>query len=375
MLTTDTIVRVSLNVRGASASSSAFDVGLILAQAAASVPEEQRLRTWHSAAEAAAGLIADGFPADSPAHRAALKYFAASPVPGTLLFSAFPASESPADALAAVLDRTDAFYGVFLAGEATEEQLLALEERIRSLSRPLMLFLPISGTVQEATSASGLLAQLNARQSRRTLPVYVGDAGNAADAAAVLGTAMGLERTHAGSAFSLCYKLIPAIRPQSLSQEQVDSLEALNANVYLTRGYSHLLFEKGTTASGARYDEVLYLDMIAEALRAASIDLLAESDRKLPQTDDTSAQFINRFSAILSRFYDREILATGPWRGDPVGSLTAGSVLEHGFALWADSYDLQSDADRAARRAMPIQVALLLSGSVESIVLSINVSV
>jgi len=41
--------------------------------------------------------------------------------------------------------------------------------------------------------------------------------------------------------------------------------------------------------------------------------------------------------------------------------------------MWADSYDVQSDADRAAHKAMPINVALTMAGSVESIVIAVNV--
>ena len=46
---------------------------------------------------------------------------------------------------------------------------------------------------------------------------------------------------------------------------------------------------------------------------------------------------------------------------------------ENGFAPWADPYDDQSDADRAARRAMPVHVALTLAGSLESVVIAVRV--
>ena len=43
------------------------------------------------------------------------------------------------------------------------------------------------------------------------------------------------------------------------------------------RGYTHLLLEKGTVSSGARYDEILYLDKIADDLQNAAVTLLAGS--------------------------------------------------------------------------------------------------
>ena len=49
--------------------------------------------------------------------------------------------------------------------------------------------------------------------------------------------------------------------------------------------------------------------------------------------------------------------------------------VENGFALWADSYDDQSEADRAAHKAVPIQCALTLAGSLESVVITVNVRV
>ena len=69
------------------------------------------------------------------------------------------------------------------------------------------------------------------------------------------------------------------------------------------------------------------------------------------------------------------ILATAPWRGSAVGSFSAGDYVENGFALWADSYDTQSEADRAAHKAVPIQCALTLAGSLESVVITVNVRV
>ena len=379
MLSTDSIARVILNTGSAAPSASAFDTGLILAPSAGFV-SAMRLRTYTTSAGAAAGILADGYSASSEPYRAALKYFAASPAPAKLLFSSYPASGSGAEtlsqALEAVLEKTSAFYGVFpagLTGTAAEIQsaLLDLEARVRSLSVPLMLFLPVTGTPEAAAEEGSLLQLLSARASRRTLATLV---DSAPDAAAVMGTAMGLQRTHPSSAFSLCYQTIPAIQPRALTEAQAEAVKALHGNVYLTRGYTHLLLEPGSTSAGARYDEVMYLDQIGEALRTAALSLLTENGERLPQTDDTTALFINRFSAVLTEFADRGVLATARWRGNDAGPLTAGDMLENGFTLWADSYDSQSDADRAAHQAMPIQAALTLAGSVESIVITVQVS-
>ena len=371
MLSVSTIARVVMNTQRAAATPTPFDTGLLLIKDT-NYAAAKRLKSYASAAEAAAGLLADGFAATTEAYKAAQKYFGASPAPSRLLVSCYPTSETPVQALDTVLDQTADFYGIALADTVTDENILILETHIAGLAKPAMLFIPLIGTPANVVAEDSLLDKLNRKASRRTIATY---ATATSDAAAVMGTAMGQQLAHAASAFSLCYKTINGITPSTLTQSQVDAIEALGGNVYITRGYTHHLFEKASTPSGYRYDEILYLDMIAEDLQNAAVTLLAENPDKLPQTDDASAQFINVFSSILMTYTTRGVLATAAWRGAAVGTLQAGDYLENGFLLWADSYDNQSEADRAAHKAVPIQAALTLAGSLESVVITVNVRV
>ena len=242
--------------------------------------DSRRLQSYGSAAEAAAGVTALGFGTDSEPYKAAIKYFAASPAPGRLLVSCCPEGEDWRTALDAVLDRTAAFYGVMICGTLTPDQWLALAQHVEAQPRPLTLFVPVTGTVASAIADGGILDKLHGAHSaiadggildklhgaqiKRAVPFYC---AAASDCAAVMGTAMGLELSHKGSAFALCYKTINGIVPSDLTQTEVDSLKALNCNVYVARGFTHFLLENGTTANGQRYDEVLYVDKIAEDLQ------------------------------------------------------------------------------------------------------------
>ena len=262
--------------------------------------------------------------------------------------------------------------GIAFGQAETDARILALDEFIAGLDRPLMLFVPAIGTAASVVADGSLLQELYARRSKRAVPFFC---AAVSDAAALMGTAMDLELSHPASAFALCYKTISGIQPSDLTETEADAVKALNGNLYLTRGYTHLLLERGTVSSGARYDEVLYLDKIADELQNAAVTLLAENPDKLPQTDDSTAQFINRFTAILMNYTDRGVLASGVWRGADTGPLSAGDTVENGFVLWADSYDDQPDADRAAHKAVPVNAGLILAGSIESIVITVNVMI
>ncbi len=372
MLSINTIARVAVNTVRASASPTSFSTGLLLVPDP-SYAASRRVLSYSSAAEACADLPEKGFSASGEVCKAAVKYFAASPAPARLLVSCHPATgETLAESLAAVLDVTASFYGVMVCDEVSAADCLAFARVVEALPQPLVLFVPVTGSVADAVAADGTLDLLYHAQIRRALPFYC---SGISDCAAVMGTAMGLELAHPGSAFALCYKTVNGIVPSDLTQTRVDSLKALNCNVYVARGCTHYLLEHGTVSSGQRYDEVLYVDRIAEDLQNAAVTLLAENPDKMPQTDDSTAQFINRFSSILMTYTDRGVLASAVWRGSNVGPIVTGDIIENGFLLWADSYDNQSDADRAAHKAVPIQVALTLAGSIESIVITVNVQV
>ena len=371
MLSINTIARVVVNTVRTAASPTSFNTGLLLVQENPFF-DTHRLNSFSSAAEAAVGLTEMGFLSTSEAYKAVIKYFAASPTPSRLLFSCYPATENVSQALDAVLDRMAEFYGVMTCDSVAAGDYLTFAQHVESLPQPLMLFVPVTGTVSSVIASNAVLDKLHGASIKRAVPFYC---AAASDCAAVMGTAMGLELSHKGSAFALCYKTVQGIQPAALTQTEVDSLKALGCNVYVARGYTHLLLENGSVASGGRYDEVLYVDKIAEDLQNAAVTLLAENPDKLPQTDDSTAQFINRFSGILMGYTDRGILASALWRGADIGPVRNGETVENGFVLWADSYDEQSDADRAAHKAVPVQVALTLAGSIESIVITVNVQV
>lgn len=378
MLSIDAVARVIVTVNSVPESSDIFDVGLILAAlpVGTSFSEDLRAVSYETLSQATAHLTQLGYATTDAAYQTVAKYFGASPAPARLIVSYYAASEGIVAAFAAVVASSAAFYGICPAQSEDTADLLALSQAVEAANRPLVLFVPVYGTVLNVVAADSLLSSLHAAGTSRALTFYSGASEDSvSDIGAVLGTAMGLELTHPESAFALCYKQIAGISPVDLTAAELGLLKALYCNAYVTRGYTHKLLEQGTVMDGSRYDERLYVDMISSDLQDAAVSLLVENPDKIPQTDDASAQFINRFSAILLTYTSRGVLATGSWRGNRIGPVEPGDTVENGFTLWADSYDRQSDADRADHKAMPIHVGLLLAGSVESVVIMINVQI
>ena len=363
MLTLDPIVTVNINVSSPLTSASVFDVGLILGTSTA-ISTTDRVASVSSPAD----LLDLGFTTSSAEYLAAMKYFGVSPAPASLLVGRVGTDETPVEALTAVLEKTRAFYGIYVC-TLTDENALALAAALDALDR-CCLFYGVTGTVSSVTAASALLSSMKATGTHRALGTYLTAAG---EAAAVMGLAMGLTRAHAADSFALCYKTAATLTPVTMTQAEVNSVKALNGNVHITRGLSRNMLENGSVASGLRYDEVLYLDQIAAELQDACLRVITDRADRLPQSDTATTVFFNAISSILSAYASRAILSTAIWRGTPSGPIHTGDTVENGYALWADSYDDQSPADRSAHKSVPIHILLCLTGSVESVVLTVNV--
>ena len=371
MLSVNSIARVVVNAVRSLGSVTSFDTGLLLIKDTNHVAA-RRVAIVTSSAAAIEQLTIWGFASNSEPYKAAQKYFGANPSPSKLILSSYPTTETLVEAVGAVLDQTAGFYGIAVGQTESDARLLALDEFLAGLDSAFMLFAPIIGTASAVVAAGSLLSTLHGRMTKRTVPFYCAEVS---DAAALMGTAMGLELSHQNTAFSLCYKEIAGLTPSELTETEATHIKDLAGNVYITRGYTHKILELGTVASGMRFDEVLYLDKIASELQDAAVTLLADNPDKMPQTDESTGAFMTVFSSILMKYTDRGVLASGTWRGAAIGPISAGDSVENGFIMWAESYDAQSDADRAAHKAVPISVGLILAGSIESIVITVNVVV
>ena len=313
-----------------------------------------------------------------PEYIAAQKYFGVSPAPAKLIVIKYDASaeHGPAIALADAIDKGAEFYGLYFcpaSGMDESAQKGHLVELVGALnsSDNGVLFYGTTGTASAITTENGLLDTMQKGAYKRAL--HIACTSDISDAAGIMGLAMGMTRTHPSSAYALCYKTAATVTANNFIQTEVESIQGMNGNVYVTRTRGRAAIERGTTASGMRYDEVLYLDSIKTELKNACYSLIADSDIKLPQADVTTTLFKNVISRVLEEYYGRGIISTFQWRGLPIADVETGDVVEHGYHIYADTYDNQTEQDRSDHKAMPMTILLCFSGSVESIVLNLQV--
>ena len=368
MLTLDPVVLVNVAVGASVVAASSYDVGLIVTAATQDFPttgDTGRVKALTKLAD-----VAEYFADSTDTYKAAAKYFGVTPAPQSLLIGVTGEGETVAQTLEAIRNKQPNWYGLYWVGASTS-QIEDIDAYLNSINSGI-LFAGVTGTVVTIAAAAPM-STLATRKSRRTCLTYVSASTNVLEAAAVLGCAMGCAHEYAGLIWQICYKTITGMTPVSLSQEDVTTLENANFNVFVTRAYQHNLYEKGATASGMRVDEVIALDRLSNDIQEALLSLIANNPMKMPQTDVTTTRFIAAVTEVLEAYRSVGYITEGIWLGANVGNIMTGDALEHGYAIWADSFDVQTESDRRARKGMPINVALHLYGSVESIELNVTV--
>ena len=432
MLNIDPIVKVNVQVGNNTASSGTFNVGMILTPTAGTgtpLSKSNRYAVYDSLMEVLSGVESSkpAFAATTDVYKAASKYFGVDNAPAQLVVvfyetdpdaepynpagdyevgdycthgendglyvcntditggEAWNAShwdevtrteDTPAAALMDAISKGAEFYGVYFSPKASATDgeikldLFSIISAMDSMNRGVV-FYGVSGSVPTITGAGSILAEMQAAGSKRAVGMYC--TSDLDDAAGLMGTAMGLARNSDTSAFALCYKGIASAAVNNITQSDVNDIKAVNGNVFVQRTRSKACIENGATASGLRFDEVLFIDRMAFDIQTGIYDLIAGSATKYPQNDTTSAIFLNEIFTILETYYRIGVLATAMWRGLPIMGVETGDVVEHGHMELVESYDLQTQADRDAHKAMPITILLCLSGSVETIAITVDV--
>lgn len=357
MLTIDDVVKIVLTIGSVTGGASAFETGLILGSSTV-IATTVRIKEYTSAA----AVLADGFADSTAEYKAARAYFSNNPAPERVYIGVIGDGETPLQALEACAATGASFDSVFVCG-ATTAQLKALQEAIDA-AKQYHLWYTATGNVAAETADSGSFATLKATGSRRCIGLYSTDAAAGAGA---MGALLGKLHAYPNGAVQACYSELGGVEVSDLTAANVEAILGAGGNVYISRSGSRGLLENGQTAEGLRIDDAIYLDMLARDLQTACFNLMAEHGTRLPQTDETSTLFLNAVAGVMERYAARNIIATGRWTGGSVGNVATGDTLENGYALYVDSYDNQSVADRNAHKAMPITVCLILAGSVESV--------
>lgn len=285
------------------------------------------------------------------------------------IYSAGTAAEAT---MGATLDALQAFdpswYGFVMTKEATEDQLKQCaawaESRVKIFG-----YSTRASNVQDASVTADIASFCKNNLYRRTIGVWDDNDDYPVVSALSRGFVVNFEEYN--STLTLKFKQLPGISPVTISESQRLALTGKNINYYSKYGDSAMLAE-GVMASGTFFDEVHGLDWLQNAVETEVFGYLYTRTTKVPQTDKGVAALVQQVDVAMRQGVNNGLLAPGYWNGMDLGEVKSGDFLPKGFYTYAQPVRLQSQSDRQARKAPPIQVIAKGAGAIHSVDVSIT---
>jgi Protein of unknown function (DUF3383) len=179
------------------------------------------------------------------------------------------------------------------------------------------------------------------------------------------------------------YKQEPGITPEQLSTAQANALDASGYNYYamFNNGVPVLVngcmictsIVPGGGSNEVFIDEMLGADGLANAIQTDYFNLLGGVP-KLPQTDAGSHLGANAIEQACDQFVTNGFLGPGYWQAGGFGQLATGSFLSKGYYVYTPPIFTQAQADRAARKSVPYQVAAKTAGAIHTANIAVTVN-
>lgn len=185
---------------------------------------------------------------------------------------------------------------------------------------------------------------------------------------------LGVDYEGSRTSLTLKFKQEPGVQAENLTTTQANALQSKNCNVFVAYNNDTSILQEGVMASGEFADTVAGTDWLAVTIQRDVYNALYQSLTKIPQTDEGMGILKAVVAKRCNQAVVNGLLAPGVWQSQGFGLLKEDDYLDTGFYIYSAPVSTQAVADRAARMAVPIQVAAKLAGAIHSSNLTVNVN-
>lgn len=296
----------------------------------------------------------------------------ASSDPITLSFTDEQVGETVAEAITRA-DSLIHFFGAVLTVELAQADLLAAAEVLAPM-RKIGFFLGSQAADNQTGGKLDLLRQngyVNSRGLLRIDTVLNGLKFCAGYAA------RGLSVDFSGNNTTLTMHLKDLVgisADQNISQNILNQAKASGADVYVSfRGVPKVF----TSGANDYFDNVYNILAYIESLQVAEFNTLAQVGTKIPQTESGMDILKAAARRVCEQFLRNGFIAPGEWTSPVTFGNQADfyeNISQRGYYIYSTPIALQSAADREARKAPLIQIALKYAGAIHSGTIIVNIN-
>lgn len=343
-----------------------FSLSLILTSSKGDIFGTSQDRTFFAAS---ADEVGKHFGTESEVYKAARMYFSVTPKPKRVLIGywdkgeAEQPTESITDALIAINDKNQNFYGLYISDKVEDKVADEAHEWVASQVIPRVMAYTALRDEQIEDTEENIIKKWADKNTGRVMVLF-NKTGDDHGAAQLLAMAINTNWRGYNTAKTLKFKTMTVRSDANISLNDAEKCRKLGVTFYTDYDGMSMVAE-GTMVGGRWIDEIVGLDAFINAIQVETVNAL-RTYPKIAQTDRGTEILIGRLVPIARQFVNNGFMAGGKWNGVEIGELMAGDMLHDGFYFYADSFANQTQADRDARLGMPITVAIKLAGAIHN---------
>lgn len=188
---------------------------------------------------------------------------------------------------------------------------------------------------------------------------------------------LGLSTNFSGSntTQTMHLKSLSGIQPDpNITQTILNDAQTAGADCYISIQGVPKVFISGANQF---FDNVYNLQWFAGAIQVAGFNALAQTNTKIPQTENGMDIFKGALRAVCEQAITNQFLAPGSWTSPTTFGNQADlllNVLQRGYYIYSVPISQQSPADRADRKAPLTQIAIKYAGAIQSADVIVNVN-
>lgn len=343
-----------------------FSLSLILTSSKGDIFGTSQDRTFFAAS---ADEVGKHFGTESEVYKAARMYFSVTPKPKRVLIGYWnkgeeeEPTESITDALIAINDKNQNFYGLYISDKVEDKVADEAHEWVASQVIPRVMAYTALRDEQIEDSEENIIKKWADKNTGRVMVLF-NKTGDDHGAAQLLAMAINTNWRGYNTAKTLKFKTMTVRSDANISLNDAEKCRKLGVTFYTDYDGMSMVAE-GTMVGGRWIDEIVGLDAFINAIQVETVNAL-RTYPKIAQTDRGTEILIGRLVPIARQFVNNGFMAGGKWNGVEIGELMAGDMLHDGFYFYADSFANQTQADRDERLGMPITVAIKLAGAIHN---------
>ena len=275
--------------------------------------------------------------------------------------------QTPTDFISQIDNVIPNYYGFYNSAVMSDTEIEEFDDRLQSSAKPHVFAYTAQADYMLDFDSSNPLYRIAIKNNRQML-VQLNKLGERHAAVQLLVEACSTNWEGNNTAKTIKFKRQPMVSSDSgVTTTMANKADRLGINYYTDYDGTSFLAEGRTVGTELFFiDSKVGRDAYVDRLRAAAATRLIQSP-KIPQTDEGQVVLEGSLLQVHEQFVRNGFLGKNlVWNGASFGNLSTGDVLERGYHMHSDSYQLQSQSDREARKAMPIQIAAKEAGAIHS---------